>query len=505
MGILTSIKQAVSHAWAGEGLRAKVMRGGTWLAGGSFAEQTTRFARNMLLTRLLAPSSFGTMALVMSSASVLQTITDVGVNAAVVQNPRGSEPAYLNAAWWLAMGRAWLIYAIILVSSPAIARFYGHMELSVLLRVALAGALFDAGLSPRSILLQKQMNFKRWAKISNGGAICGVIVTVILSFILRDVWALVIGFCSENAFRCLLSYIFCPGLPSLRIDWGATRELLKFSRGVAGLSFLNLIFTRTDIFVLAKLYPAASLGLYTMAVYLVQTPGGFLISVLSQAAFPAFSHVQSDSERLNRMLIEMTSWLILLGLPLLAFLWLCAPSLLTLAYGSRYAATAGALAVAALVAFPNTLNSLITCVFYAQGQPGLHRRAVAASAITMMICIYPACKLFGLVGGQLSALVAISISYLLQIERIRKITKLDLRRYGWTCGPAALVSLAVLGAGIGLRHLGFATRPVTEIAVSGGACLIAYALCVPAFSRIRTTSSSVSLEDTKVEDSEIVV
>ena len=65
--------------------------------------------------------------------------------------------------------------------------------------------------------------------------------------------ALAIGFCSENAFPCLLSYILCPGLPSLGLDRRATRDLLKFSKGIFGLSFLTLTLSRTDIFVLGKL------------------------------------------------------------------------------------------------------------------------------------------------------------------------------------------------------------------------------------------------------------
>ncbi|MGB9515176.1 MAG: hypothetical protein WBU20_26070, partial [Candidatus Acidiferrum sp.] len=42
-------------------LRAKATRGAMFLSGGSIAEQASRFARNMLLTRLLAPGAFGAM------------------------------------------------------------------------------------------------------------------------------------------------------------------------------------------------------------------------------------------------------------------------------------------------------------------------------------------------------------------------------------------------------------------------------------------------------------
>jgi len=472
----------------GGGLRAKATRGGMWLGSGSVAEQASRFARNMVLTRLLAPSAFGAMAIVMSSSAIVGSLTDVGVKVAVIQNPRGREKAYLNASWYMGMGRAISMYAIIFLAAPWVARFYGIAELSALLRVALLSTLLEGAMSPGSILLQKEMKFGRWMAISNGGAICGVILTLILSFILRGVWALAIGFCSENAFRCLLSYILSPGLPSLGWDRHAARDLYKFSKGIFGLSFLNLIFIRTDIFVLGKLYSTTQLGLYTMALYLVQTPSVFLASMLVQTLLPAFSHVQGDKERVNRILVEMTSWIILLGLPGVAVIYLCGRSLLMVIYGVRYVAAAGPLAVAATVVFLNMLNALITIVFNAIGRPGLHRLAVAASAVVMLIAIYPACKLLGVVGGQVAALVAIIVGYLFQVIRMRGLTGLDLLRYGRAFVPAALVSGGILVVGLGARFLGLATKPLADIALGVGACAIAYALCVPTFLRIKQTA-----------------
>ena len=482
---LGRIRRSIATVSMGESLQAKVFRGGAWLGAGSAAEQVSRFARNMLLTRLLAPGAFGTMAVVLSCASVIGTLTDVGTRQAVIQNSRGSEEKYLNAGWWMAMGRAVCVYVFILAASPWIAHFYGNAELAPLLRIALLSTLFEGAMSPRSARPIREMNFRRWAAISNGGGVCGVVATVILTFFLRDVWALAIGFCAENALRCVLSYILCPGLPSLGWDRDAIRDLLKFSRGVVGLSFLNLIFIRADIFVLAKLYSPAALGVYTMAVYLVQTPASFLANLLTQTFLPACSKVQEDRQRLKDILTKLTSWLMLLGLPAVVVVSLSGSSLLTLAYGPRYASAALSMAVAAIVAFLSTLNLPITIVFYGMGKPALHRRAVAATAVTMIIAIYPACRYFGLVGGQLAALLAIAVGYVLQLARMQDLTDLNLARYARPLMRASTVAMGVLviyGAG---RLLGWATRPIHGVALGFGACLIGYTLCLPVLMRSR--------------------
>lgn len=463
----------------GENLRARATRGATLLGSASVLEQGSRFARNMLLTRLLAPSAFGTMALVMTFSAIVGSLTEVGLKVAIIQNPRGREPAYLNAAWWMAMGRGIGVYAIIFATAPWVAHFYGNPGLSALLRVALLSALLEGAMSPRSCLPQKDMKFGLWAMISNGGAVAGVVTTIILSFVLRDVWALAIGFCSENAFRCLLSYILCPGLPSLRWDRDAARDLLSFSRRAYGLSFLNLIFTRTDIFVLAKLYSSTALGLYSMAVYLVQTPAGFIQNMVASTLLPTFAHVQEDHQRVNRIVLETTSWLAALGLPAVVVIWLYAPSFLRVVYGVRYLNSAGPLAVASAATLLSVLNGVITDVFSAMGRPDLHRRAVAASAVIMLVGIYPACKMMGVVGAQAAALVAIGASYLSQIMRIRGLTGLSLARYGTAFIPAGFVSAALFCAGLGIRFLGLARGTTNQITLGLGTCLLGYAICIP--------------------------
>jgi O-antigen/teichoic acid export membrane protein len=483
--ICGSSKATLESIVSGRSLRAKAMRGAAFLGSGSVAEQATRFARNMVLARLLAPSAFGAMAIVMSSSAIVGALTDVGLRSAVIQNPRGGEKPYYDAGWWMGMARAVSIYVVIFAMAPWVAHFYGNAELSALLRVTLLGTLFDGALSPRSILLQKDMKFGRWTAISNGGAICGVVLTVILSFILRDVWALAIGYCAENVFRCILSYIFCPGLPSFRLDRMALREIYSFSKASFGLAFLNLVFSRMDIFVLGKLYSSTVLGLYALSVALVQTPSSFITTMLGQSLFPAVAHVQEDKERVNRILTEVTSWLILLGLPCVVVIYSCGYSLLSVVYGVRYTAGAGPLAFAALVVFINILNAAITCVFVGVGRPELHRLAVAASAVAMIILIYPACKLLGVVGGQVASLVAVGASYGIQIVRVRELTGLDLSRYGKAFVPAVLVSSGLLAVGLGARVLGLATKPIANIALVMGACVVAYALSLPALLRIR--------------------
>jgi O-antigen/teichoic acid export membrane protein len=227
-----------------------------------------------------------------------------------------------------------------------------------------------------------------------------------------------------------------------------------------------------------------------MAVYLVQTPTSFIQNMVGTTMVPAFAHVQEDHRRINRIVLEATSWLIALGLPVVVVIWLYAPSLLRVIYGLRYLKSAGPLVLASAVAFLSIVNGILTDVFSGMGRPALHRRAVTASAVIMIVAIYPACKILGVVGGQVAALIAIGTSYLLQLIRMRGVTGLDLARYGSAFLPAGLVSVGLLGGGLGLRLLGLAKGPAAQIALGLCACLVAYSICVPALLRSKNQLSN---------------
>ena len=468
-------KTQIAAALVRDDLKAMVFRGGAWLATGSVAEQAARFARNMILARLLAPSAFGTMAIVASASSALQAFTDIGARESLIQNPRGGEPQYVSAAWWMAFGRALCTYALVFLAAPVVAGFYGNPDLLALLRVAALSVVFEGAISTKAYLAMKDMKFSKWAAIHHGGGICGVAITLVLSLFLRDVWAIVIGTCSESVARCLLSYIVCPYMPALRWNWNALRDLSGFSRGLFGLSLLNLVFLRTDVLVLAKLFPATDLGLYTMAVYLVQVPAGFAINLMGQVLFPTYCKMQGNNARTNRVFFQMTTAAMLLAAPAVVFMLFCGRPVLALAYGPAYQASASALILASCVALINLANVQITGVFYASGAPQLHRRCVAVMAGTMLLLTYPLAKWLGIVGGQAAALIAVSAGFAFQAERIRHVTGLALKRYGRVALLAMAPSLIVAATCLAYRTIGSSSSiPTVGAGLLG--CLIACAV-----------------------------
>jgi hypothetical protein len=145
------------------------------------------------------------------------------------------------------------------------------------------------------------------------------------------------------------------------------------------------------------------------------------------------------------------------------------------------------MAVAACIGLLNLLNGQITTVFYSRGVPELHRRAVAVMAVAMLVAIYPSAKWLGIVGGQAAALLAVTVGFGLQVERIRHTTHLRLSRYAKGFALAGPAALSVVVVAFGARLFASLSRPIPNLAVGIAGCLLAYGLAFVLFLRGRAT------------------
>ena len=459
----------------GPGLKAKAARGSLWLATGTGVDQALGLTRNMILTRLLAPEAFGLMAIIMAVNLFFESFTDVGIGTAILQNPRGEDPEYLNAAFWISLGRAAGLYALVLLSAPWVARFYHQPAMAGLMRVAFLQILFKGAISPRVAIASKKMDFKRLLAIYQGAGFCGVVASIAAAFALRGVWAIVIGIVVECTVRCALSYAVCPFRPEFAFHKESLRQLYQYSRQMAGLPILTFLFMRADIFVIGKICSAADVGIYSMAAGLGMMAAGALGNIIGQVTNPTFSAMQKDHARLKNTLLRITSLLMLLVFPPTVFIALYGKDLLHVLYGGPYAKAAVPLALLFGTAMLRVLSVPVVSLYFMIGQPGLNRFFTIVRVLVMGVLIYPAAKWYGLTGAAAAGLIAMTVGYVVQLVRLRSIIGLDLWQHNWLSWRPLAISLPLVMVWVATHHT-LRLAPLAQIAIGAMGCLSGYAL-----------------------------
>src|SRR5262249_31063585 len=107
------------------GLRGRALRGSAWAIAGHVGGQAIRFGNNLALTYLIADKALlGLMGSVHVFLAGLYFLSDFGIGPALIQNPRGEEPASLDTAWTLHVCRGCVLWLLTLPLGLLLAWLY---------------------------------------------------------------------------------------------------------------------------------------------------------------------------------------------------------------------------------------------------------------------------------------------------------------------------------------------------------------------------------------------
>ena len=121
-------------------------------------------------------------------------------------------------------------------------------------------------------------------------ALISTIAVSVLAYIMRSVWALVIGQILTSALRVALSYIIVPGRPRMRFDRHASPGSCSATAASSpALTIVLFVTSEIDNMVVGKVLGLQQLGLYTMAFTLANLPATHIAKIASSVIFPAYS------------------------------------------------------------------------------------------------------------------------------------------------------------------------------------------------------------------------
>jgi lipopolysaccharide exporter len=321
------------------------------------------------------------------------------------------------------------LFVVGLLIAPVISKYYGMPEILNPLRLAFIGILMGAFVSPRLYVLEKKMEFKRVVYASQGAAVLGSLVSILLALYMQNTYVLVIGWIVGRAMHCLLSYIICPYMPRAAIDRDSMHELLRYSRGMFGLSFLTIVALQADIFFLGKLLAKDEVGMYSLAIALAQQPGMIFTWTVGRILLPAFSEKQDDIPFLRNAVLKVCRWMILGGSTGIVIVSFCSKSLLSIVYGDEYAVVGSVFSVLCGAMLFRALGNILSNVYLAVGKPHLHRRFVILLMGLILFLLYPGIKLFGLIGAASVLLISNMLAVMMQMLWMKNLIGIQIKDY----------------------------------------------------------------------------
>lgn len=444
---------------------------------GIVAEYGFRFVQKIILARLLFPEAFGLMGAVIAAASAIEAIADIGLRQSVIQHHRGGDPGYLNTVWCFSALRGLLLVTVALAVAPWCARYFQAPADVNLFRAGFAGILISSLISPRVYLLEKQFKFGTWALVMQLAAFTGSLSSIGLAFVTRNVWALIAGHLIELTMRVMLSYILCPFRPRLKVDRQAARDILRFSRGMLGLSALTILCLQIDLIFLGRMASLPVLGCYVMAKAFAEVLSFLSLKVVNPVFLPGITRVKDEPQRVAEGLYRGNEATTLFILPVMSFMILCARPLLAVAYGESYQIAARAFAVLCVNTLIFSCSSLFMILFIALGAPGRQRNAALVRMICLLAGIFPLIHFGELTGAAVAMCGSGLVMLVTQFALAGKMVPLRAGAYISTFWPGLRLSMLLVWLPWVIIHAALPHDAMASLLVTGGgaACAVAHA------------------------------
>ena len=326
------------EAPSNKGLKAALLRGSAFEMLGYGLSQIVRFGSNLLLSRLLFPEAFGLAALVNILNQGLIMLSDVGLPTVVVQSERGDDVRFLNTAFTWQAARATALWIVASACAIPMALLYKEPELKKLIPFGALSILVLGFRSTAYYTMRRRLNLKPLMLIEIASQVGAVIAMIVWARFDRSVWALMMGAVVSSAIATIGTHMLKVGYRN-RFEWDKdhARSMMHFGKWVAGSSMLTFASQQGDRLLLGRFLGAATLGVYSIAVFLSGALGEAITRITHGVFFPAYSRVKSEGNARLRQVFYSTRLAVdALVIPALGGLTALGPAIVRILYDNRY-------------------------------------------------------------------------------------------------------------------------------------------------------------------------
>src|SRR6185503_4325324 len=291
---------------------------------------------------------------------------------------------------------------------------------------------------------QKEINFRRvfWFDLTMN--VGGVVLTIALAAVLRNVWALVLGMLLTATIGTALSYVFHSYRPRVKFERVALAKAAHFGKFAIVFAVASYVANTADNIMVGRLLGTAALGNYSLAFNIASAPIIIVIFSVSAVLLPAYAEINTqDPARLGPAFTKAFSLTSIIMLAVATPVFFFAGEIVQLLFGPRWTTAGSVLRILALVIPLRGLTLISSTVFWSANRPREVAVARTLDAIVFLAVLYPLTSRFGLPGVAWAGVIAYGFACVNRVVAVNKIIP----------GISAKLLRTLIGTAVGLVML----------------------------------------------------
>jgi PST family polysaccharide transporter len=432
-------------------LRQKAVNGLAWSGVQIWGGRAVSFVVFVILSRLLNPEAFGLVAMAFVFIAFIQIILDQGFGDAIVQLERLTAE-HLDTAFWMNILSGGALTLVGLVAAGLVAVLFHEPRLIPIIRWLSLSFIFVGLSSTQQAILRRRLAFKELALRSLGAAVSSGIVGVGLALMGYGVWSLVAQSLVSSLIGAMVLWKVSPWRPALRFSKTHFKDLFVFGLNIVGINFLSFLNRHADDLLIGYFLGPTMLGFYTVAYKLLVTMTDLLTSVTDAVAFPVFSRLQNEPERMRRAFYRVTQFTSMISFPAFVGVAVIAPELIVTVFGPKWTLSIPVMQVLAFIGILHSLFYFHNSVVIAVGKP-FWRFGISVLNATSNIIAFAVAVRWGIVAVAAAYVIRGYLLSPVEVWMIRRLIQIDLYTYFRQYLAPLAGTLVMAVAVTGLRYV----------------------------------------------------
>lgn len=325
----------------------------------------------MILARLLVPADFGLLAMVQPLLSIVDSLSNLGLETATVQR-QDLNREQASAVFWLSLKINALVISGMLLAGPLLAWFYGRSELTgIILCLAVGAASLCLSFQHLS-LLKRQMQFELLTTIEVAAMFLSTGIAVLAGWQGLGYWALALQLTLLQSFKSIAYWCCCDWRPKRQAKASGLdreiRSILSYGAHLTGFRCITRIGMHMDRILLGYFSGASALGLYSVAYQWAYFPFWQIYFPLFDVAISSFSRSFSEPKTYRAYCRTGLMLVFAICMPALAYVFVSAREITLLVLGERWLAVVPLLRVLLIAVFVGSFYRVTKWIYVSAGE-----------------------------------------------------------------------------------------------------------------------------------------
>ena len=316
-------------------LTNNVTSGVAWSVAEKIGSALLQAVVSIVVANAIMPMDMGIMAVLTVFTTLAQVVVDSGFSQTLIRKAAPTAEEY-RAVFRFNILSSLILYALLSIASPAIARYYGWPLLATVAPALFLLLPLNALCVIQNTIMVREFRFAQLSTITFASSLISGIIAITMALTGFGIWSLVGQRVSMMAAKAAMLWWKSSWRPRSAQKPASLREMAPYSLRLMTTDIINSLYNNVAQLFIGNIYSGSVLGYFNQAQKLKDMPVNSTMQSVQSVTFPALSKIGENEVKFSegyRRVVMLTAFIMF---PIMAGLIATAEDIYTLLLKPRW-------------------------------------------------------------------------------------------------------------------------------------------------------------------------